>query len=74
VSAYLTVAEVADELGCSARTVLRWIERGDLGAVRLPGGRLRVSERDLAAHIASWATTTKERTTNDERVPRYEGA
>lgn len=55
---YLTCAQVAEELGCSTRTILRWVERGDLQAVRLPGGRLRVSETALAAHVASWATTS----------------
>jgi excisionase family DNA binding protein len=57
-SAYLTAAAVADELGVSTRTVLRWIERGDLAAVRLPGGRLRVSQIALAERVASWSTTT----------------
>ena len=45
-SAYSTCAQVADELGVSTRTVLRWIDRGDLDAVRLPGGRLRVDSRN----------------------------
>ena len=57
-SAYLTAAAVAETLGVSNRTVLRWIDRGDLAAVRLPGGRLRVSETALAAHLARWQTTT----------------
>lgn len=55
-SAYLTAADVADMVGVSTRTVLRWIERGDLPAVRLPGGRLRVSDSALAAHLAAWST------------------
>jgi excisionase family DNA binding protein len=38
VSGFLTVAHVADELGVSTRTVQRWIDRGELPAVRLPGG------------------------------------
>lgn len=41
-SAWLTVAAVAEEEGCSARTVLRWIEQGHLRARRQPGGRLRI--------------------------------
>jgi excisionase family DNA binding protein len=55
-SVYLTCAQVADELGVSTRTVLRWVDRGALEAVRLPGGRLRVSDAALAAHLAAWAT------------------
>jgi excisionase family DNA binding protein len=56
-SAYLTAADVADTLGVSTRTVLRWVERGELPAVRLPGGRLRVSEAALAEHVAAWSTS-----------------
>jgi excisionase family DNA binding protein len=56
VSAYLTVAAVAELVGVSPRTVLRWVERGDLAAVRLPGGRLRISRRDLDAALDGWAT------------------
>jgi excisionase family DNA binding protein len=39
---WLTVAAVAEEEGCSARTILRWIETGKLRARRQPGGRLRI--------------------------------
>jgi excisionase family DNA binding protein len=56
VSTWLTVATVAEDLGFSARTVSRWIERGDLPAVRLPGGRLRISEHALSAFLADRAT------------------
>lgn len=55
-SVYLTAADVAETLGVSTRTVLRWIDRGDLEAVRLPGGRLRVAPAALAARVASWST------------------
>jgi predicted site-specific integrase-resolvase len=43
----------------SPKTVLRYIERGDLTAVRLPGGQLRISQVELAERLASWATATK---------------
>lgn len=56
-SAWLTVAAIADDLGVSARTVLRWIDRGDLRAVRLPGGRMRIAQADLAAMLDAGATT-----------------
>ncbi len=42
-SAWLTVAQIAEEEQVSARTVLRWIEAGHLRARRQPGGRLRIS-------------------------------
>jgi excisionase family DNA binding protein len=41
-SAWMTVAAVAESEGVSARTVLRWIEHGELRARRQPGGRVRV--------------------------------
>lgn len=52
---WLTVAEVAEELGVSMRTVHRWISSGDMPAVRLPGGHLRIAESVLVQQIASWA-------------------
>jgi len=55
--AYLTVAAVADQAGFSPRTVLRWVERGDLEAVRFPGGRLRISEAAWNAFLAERTTT-----------------
>ncbi len=55
-SGYRTVASVAEDLEVSPRTVLRWVERGDLPAVRLPGGRLRIGEADLAAALERWQT------------------
>jgi excisionase family DNA binding protein len=61
-SAFLTCAQVAEELGVSPRTVLRWIERGQLEAVRLPGGRLRVPQTAYSAFLAGCATTNGRRT------------
>jgi excisionase family DNA binding protein len=55
-SGWLTVAAVADELEVSPRTVLRWIERGDLAAVRLPGGRLRIAQAEVDAKLVRWST------------------
>jgi excisionase family DNA binding protein len=57
-TAYLTCAQVAEELGVSVRTITRWIDTGALEAVRLPGGRLRVSQTALAAHLAGWSTSS----------------
>jgi excisionase family DNA binding protein len=58
VSAFLTCAQVADELGVSTRTVLRWIDAGHLAAVRLPGGRLRIPQTALAAMLEAGSTRT----------------
>lgn len=54
---YLTVAAVADLLGVSIRTVQRWVARGDLGAVRLPGGLIRIRSADLDSAITRWQTS-----------------
>lgn len=55
-SAWYTVADLADELRVSPRTVLRWVECGELEALRLPGGRLRISQ-------TAWSTWQLDHTT-----------
>ena len=52
----LTARDVAELLGVSAETVLRWTRRGDLGAIKLPGGAIRYSEADLDQWLAGHAT------------------
>ena len=52
----LTAREVAGLLGVSAETVLRWTRRGDLPAIRLPGGAIRYREDDLDGWLAARAT------------------
>ena len=55
----LTAREVADWLGVSTETVLRWTRRGELRAIRLPGterGRLRYRHEDVEAWLAEHAT------------------
>lgn len=42
---YLTVEQIAQELGLSEETVLRWIRRRDLKAYRL-GKTYRVTKKD----------------------------
>jgi excisionase family DNA binding protein len=46
----LSVADIADRLKLSEKTVRRWIERGDLPAHHL-GRAVRVSEDDLALYL-----------------------
>ena len=48
---FYTVAQVADALGVSVRSVRRWIKRGDLVAHHF-GTTVRIAERDLKAFIA----------------------
>ena len=53
---YLRISAIAEELDVSPRTVLRWVERGDLQAVRLPGGRLRISQTAFDAFVGAGLT------------------
>jgi excisionase family DNA binding protein len=47
---FFTIAEVAERLRVSTRTVRRWIKAGDLIAHRIGG--LRIAENDLRAFLA----------------------
>jgi excisionase family DNA binding protein len=46
---YLTTGTVARHCGVSKVTVLRWIEKGDLNAFKLPGGQNRIYRGDFYA-------------------------
>jgi excisionase family DNA binding protein len=52
----LTAREVADLLGVSPETILRWTRRGELPAVRLPGGALRYREDILDGWLTDHST------------------
>ena len=47
----LTARQVADLLDVSAETVLRWTRRGDIPAIRLPGGAIRFRPEDFDAWL-----------------------
>jgi two-component system, OmpR family, response regulator VicR len=46
---YLTSGAVARHCGVSKVTVLRWIEKGNVTAFKLPGGQNRISQDDFFA-------------------------
>ncbi len=76
----LTARTVADVLDVCAETVLRWIRNGELPAIRLPGGAIRIIESELEDWLRSRATPARGvlATTTDaadfERYPaRYDG-
>jgi excisionase family DNA binding protein len=48
---FFSIAYVAEALSVSARTVRRWIDRGELVAHRL-GRVVRIAESDLKAFLA----------------------
>ena len=50
-SEFFTVAEVAERLGVSTRTIRRWIENKELVAHRF-GRAVRIAENDLKAFLA----------------------
>ena len=52
----LTAREVAERLHVSTETILRWVRRGQLAGIRLPGGALRFSEDALDAWLEDRAT------------------
>jgi excisionase family DNA binding protein len=53
----LTAREVADLLAVSPETILRWTRRGELPAVRLPGGAIRFREVEVEEWLKQRATT-----------------
>jgi excisionase family DNA binding protein len=56
----LTAREVGEVLGVHAETVLRWTRRGELPAIRLPGGALRYRDHVLEAWLDSRGATPGE--------------
>jgi excisionase family DNA binding protein len=56
---WLTLADVAEELAVSTRTVMRWVERGELPAVVLPGGRKRIRRDVFDQWLDSLARVTR---------------
>jgi excisionase family DNA binding protein len=52
----LTARVVAERLDVSCETILRWVRRGQLSAIRLPGGAIRFREDELEAWLTDRAT------------------
>jgi excisionase family DNA binding protein len=67
----LTARQVAELIGVSSETILRWTRRGDLPAIRLPGGALRYRGPDLDGWLAARATSTD---TGYDKCPGAVGA
>jgi excisionase family DNA binding protein len=55
----LTAREVAELLGVSTETALRWTRRGELPAIRLQGGAIRYRQGDLDAWLVARATASR---------------
>lgn len=52
----LTARAVADLFDVSAETVLRWTRRGDLPAIKMPGGAIRYREDAIDEWLAARST------------------
>jgi excisionase family DNA binding protein len=52
----LTARQVAELLGVSSETILRYVRRAELPAIRLPGGAIRFREDQLDAWLSERAT------------------
>ena len=55
----LTARAVAGLLGVNPETVLRWTRRGELPAIRLPGGAIRYREDAIDGWLAERATPVR---------------
>jgi excisionase family DNA binding protein len=55
-SRFVTARELAELLGVSTETVLRWTRDGKLPGFRMPGGALRYRDSDLALWLSERAT------------------
>ena len=66
----LKTREVADQLGVSTETVLRWTRRGDLPALRLPGGAIRYRPDELEAWLEARSTDAVDRELSGTRADR----
>lgn len=69
----LTARQVADRLGVTPETILRWTRRGDLPGFKL-GTALRYCEADLDAWLAEHATGAADRGVLPTRANRAQGA
>jgi excisionase family DNA binding protein len=52
----MTARHVAELLDVSPETVLRWTRRGELPAIKLPGGAVRYRESELDGWLEERAT------------------
>ncbi len=66
----LTARAVAAVLGVSTETVLRWVRRDELPAIRLPSGALRFPEPVLNDWLAAHATPGRAVTSTSDGAAR----
>ena len=70
---YVNTGYIARRCGVSNTTVLRWIARGQLSALRLPSGHYRIGRedfREFVAHYLALAAPAPEVNAPDELTPQ----
>jgi excisionase family DNA binding protein len=62
-------------LGVSTESVLRWTRRGELPAIKLPGGAIRYRPEEIEAWLAEHVTAApgRESASNPDRRRRANG-
>lgn len=50
-SDYYTTLEVADMFGVTTSTVSEWIRKGKVAAIKTPGGKWRISRKEVLRHL-----------------------
>ncbi|MFC1941621.1 excisionase family DNA-binding protein [Chloroflexota bacterium] len=56
---YFTTGAIARQCGVSKVTVLRWIEKGEMTAFKLPGGQNRIHRDDFYAFATKHSIPVK---------------
>jgi excisionase family DNA binding protein len=69
---YLTTGVVARHCGVSKVTVLRWIEKGNLIAFRLPGGQNRIHRDDFYAFAEKHKIPLRNIPVNNQALKRFD--
>ena len=67
----ITVGFIAKRCGVSNTTVLRWIEKGELLAFRLPAGHYRIGRKDFADFLTSCGMLVPDRTSENKSGRRH---
>lgn len=66
---YITVGFVARHCGVSNTTVLRWIERGQLPAFRLPAGHYRIQRESLTEFLTRYNMPAANTAPQEQKQP-----
>jgi len=68
---YVNTGFVAKRCGVSNTTVLRWIEKGELPAFRLPAGHYRIGRKDFADFLTNCGMPVPDRASESKSDRRH---